>query len=507
MESTGVKGMIHISQDTADLIIAAGKEKWLRPREESVHAKGKGEMKTFFVSCGSQRSTSVVSSSLETTSSVATDEDRDDVPDETKQSKLDTEKTSRLVNWNVEILLRILKQMVARRNASSAQNKKESAFSDTDAYDHDDSRTLEEVREIIHLPIFDVKAAKDQDDEDDVRLPPEVVDQMHLYVSNIAQTYNDNPFHNFEHASHVTMSVVKLLSRIVAPDIEFQEDDRAKVQATLHDHTYGITSDPLTQFACMFSALIHDADHSGVPNTQLVKEGSYVAKYYQGKSVAEQNSVDLAWQLLMCEDYKDLRQAIYGTKDEFERFRQLVVNAVMATDIADPDLKKLRNARWAKAFSEAKNDEDPFDVVNRKATIVIEHLLQASDVSHTMQHWHVYRKWNEKFFLECHKAFKEGRAEKDPAEGWYQGELGFFDFYIIPLARKLKDCGVFGVSSDEYLNYAIRNRAEWERRGCEVVDEMVELTNKIRGGPSAKPLALDQVSQLATPKQLAGNAA
>jgi hypothetical protein len=28
-------------------------------------------------------------------------------------------------------------------------------------------------------------------------------------------------------------------------------------------------------------------------------------------------------------------------------------------------------------------------------------------------------------------------------------EIGFFDFYIIPLAKKLKECGVFGVSSDE----------------------------------------------------------
>jgi hypothetical protein len=29
-----------------------------------------------------------------------------------------------------------------------------------------------------------------------------------------------------------------------------------------------------------------------------------------------------------------------------------------------------------------------------------------------------------------------------------------FDNYVIPLARKLKECNVFGVSSDEYLNYA-----------------------------------------------------
>jgi hypothetical protein len=95
-------------------------------------------------------------------------------------------------------------------------------------------------------------------------------------------------------------------------------------------------------------------------------------------------------------------------------------------------------------------------------------------VAHTMQHWHVYRKWNERFFLECYQAYRDGRAEKDPAQGWYEGEIGFFDYYIIPLAKKLKDCGVFGVSSDEYLNYAIRNRQEWETRGREVVNEMVE---------------------------------
>ena len=46
-------------------------------------------------------------------------------------------------------------------------------------------------------------------------------------------------------------------------------------------------------------------------------------------------------------------------------------------------------------------------------------------------------------------------------------------FDQIPLAKKLKDCGVFGVSSSEYLDYAVRNREEWEHHGKEVVAEMV----------------------------------
>lgn len=160
----------------------------------------------------------------------------------------------------------------------------------------------------------------------------------------------------------------------------------------MHDHTYGITSDPLTQFACVLSALIHDTDHPGVPNAQLVKENHSLANFYNNQSVAEQNSVDLAWNLLMDPKFKSLRNAIYGTEDEKKRFRQLVVNSVMATDIVDKELKQLRNSRWERAFSkkgESVEREDECVSRNRKATIVIEHLIQASDVSHTMQHWHI----------------------------------------------------------------------------------------------------------------------
>ena len=42
--------------------------------------------------------------------------------------------------------------------------------------------------------------------------------------------------------SHVTMSVVKLLSRIVNPFSEKEQKNKEDSQK-LHDHTYGITSD------------------------------------------------------------------------------------------------------------------------------------------------------------------------------------------------------------------------------------------------------------------------
>lgn len=491
IESSGMPNRIQLSEDTANLLVAAGKQHWIEPREEAVQAKGKGALQTFWLVMNRDSDT------LSTTSSdkIKTVEKsipranvhKNTIDDEIKLS-LKRSRIDRLVEWNCgkiladgknraapdlvrslttfcfdsDVLLRLLKQVIARRHVLLKRDPKRKADADENQLVAPDLHVIDEVREIIEVPNHRVGNL----DFDSIQLPKEVVDEMYDYVSNIAAMYHDNPFHNFEHASHVAMSVTKLLSRIVAPS---QSECGTK---TLHDHTYGITSDPLTQFSCVFSALIHDVDHPGVPNAQLVVEKTTLAEFYKGKSVAEQNSVDLAWGLLMDERYVNLRRSIYTTKKGLERFRQMVVNSVMATDIVDKDLKELRNARWAKAFSGDVN-ESKEDARNRKATIVIEHLIQASDVAHTMQHWHIYRKWNERFFTECYQAYIDGRATADPSENWYQGEIGFFDFYIIPLAKKLKDCGVFGKSSDEYLNYAETNRKEWELKGKEVVAEML----------------------------------
>jgi hypothetical protein len=138
--------------------------------------------------------------------------------------------------------------------------------------------------------------------------------------------------------------------------------------------------------------------------------------------VAEQNSVDLAWALLMEDDFKDLRNVIYATEEERKRFRQLVVNGkfkiqyglsagfglgslcwylasstavVLATDIVDAELKQLRNGRWAKAFNgeQPKSEEEATAAVNRKATIVLEHRkCFANWISRNLKDaWHSHR--------------------------------------------------------------------------------------------------------------------
>ena len=205
------------------------------------------------------------------------------------------------------------------------------------------------------------------------------------------QTYLAHFSISCQSLGHVVMSVHKLLARIVKPSgLAQRRSDGENFASALHHYTFGITSDPLTQFACIFSALIHDVDHSGVANTVLISEKSPLAAYYDNKSVAEQNSIDLAFELLYKPDFENFRRALMPTQEEQRRFRQLVVQIVLATDIMDKDLKKARNERWEKAFAETAVTEGEIIDKNRKATIVIEHLIQASDVAHTMQHWYAF---------------------------------------------------------------------------------------------------------------------
>lgn len=469
MESTGIRNRIQISEETARELTEAGKDQWLQKREEPIHAKGKGELSTFWLF--EKNCSSIVGS----TSSSLELENADCIANlEIKQSLRGRRR--RLIDWNVDLFAGSIRKIVARQGANKdkfIEKPKHIKLGDEITINlSDDGMPFDEVVEIIELPAFDPKAANVQDPSMD--LNEDLMTQLRTYIFMVSNTYKENPFHNFEHASHVTMSVAKLLSRIVAPDLETLSID-GNTSSTLHDHTYGITSDPLTQFACILAALIHDVDHQGVPNTTLIQEEDTVAQRYKGRSVAEQNSVHIAWELFLEPQFDLLRKTVCPTDNELKRLRQLVVNTVLATDIMDKDLKKLRNERWEKAFSPALKDAEKHqDQINRKATIVLEHLIQASDVSHTMQHWHVYRKWNERLFEEMYLAYKAGRSKTDPSTFWYKGELGFFDHYIIPLSKKLSDCGVFGVSSDEYLNYALRNRKEWEQRGEAILSEMVE---------------------------------
>lgn len=147
MESTGLRDRIQLSRETADLLMDAGKSKWITPRKDQVVAKGKGEMQTYWVAAGIAK--------LETErSTTAESEDNIYGPARIGSSNTSpvatTDRTTRLTQWNVDILSNLLKQVQAGRSDSRVEG--------IHPIPQDERRTdytvLDEVQEIIHLPDF-----------------------------------------------------------------------------------------------------------------------------------------------------------------------------------------------------------------------------------------------------------------------------------------------------------------------------------------------------------------
>jgi hypothetical protein len=107
MENTGVRNRIHLSQETANCLIDQGKGHWLKPRTGIVPAKGKNVMQTYWidlshlivkhgglpvrlVGCWKRGNKTLLQS---------------------------MKKTKRLIDWNVDVLQRLLKNNAAMRDA------------------------------------------------------------------------------------------------------------------------------------------------------------------------------------------------------------------------------------------------------------------------------------------------------------------------------------------------------------------------------------------------------
>jgi 3'5'-cyclic nucleotide phosphodiesterase/Adenylate and Guanylate cyclase catalytic domain len=516
MESSGVPGRIHVSHETAALLSQAGKEHWISARENPVLLKGKGELQTYFVS--PRAMTRKIETSRSETCLDQTETMHFDLilPTEISSRSMggcDKGRIQRLVDWNSEVLhAYLLKVVIARKRVQAMKTSSHDRVSSPiirgrKAHHSSVSTKLKPVNPVLisrdaqvidkmtdnlsPSPFMD-RLYKAEDRHDETSVPQSVKDQLRNYVGEIASLHRDVPFHNFEHASHVTMSAGKLMKRILHPDgAEESNESQVGKARRIHEKTYGISSDPLLQFAVVFAALVHDVDHVGFTNKELSVCHDPLADTYRGKSVAEQNSVFRAWNLLMEERFADLQQCIYSTRNEQDRFRQLIINIVMATDIADADLQSSRKNRWDLAFHDGdslNNIESSRTMANdRKAAIVLEHIIQASDVAHCMQHWLTYQKYNRRLFEERYMSWIKLRSPQieGPSVNWYLSETQFFDNYIIPLAQKLQECGVFGGTYHECLNYAQQNRSEWERKGESIVAEMLADCQKKYGGDAA----------------------
>lgn len=190
-ESNGKPGKIHVSEETAKLLMAVNKEKWLTQRVDRIQAKGKGELTTYWVDPMASSPGSVADSTSTPVFSDHTSSFGDD------DVLLDS-KSMRLIDWNVEMLARFLRKIVSRRACTPdlASGPKGSFPTKKDG-----TRVIDEFIEVLPLIEYgNTEKVNGLNTENELR--PAIMKQLREYVTSVCTMYNaKNSFHNFEHAS------------------------------------------------------------------------------------------------------------------------------------------------------------------------------------------------------------------------------------------------------------------------------------------------------------------
>ena len=186
IESTGSPNRIHCSAETADLLSQGGKSQWAVPREDKVVAKGKGQLFTYWVQFKGGKSAGSVSSG---SSQTGCSYEEAAIPDLSLLRSAapfaeQSQKTKRLVKWNVELLANYLRSVVARREATKTLVEDKSALLRMEEDQAKQSGpVIDEVAETIYMPTF--RASK-RESHNTVQLSHAVMAQLSEFVSQIA---------------------------------------------------------------------------------------------------------------------------------------------------------------------------------------------------------------------------------------------------------------------------------------------------------------------------------
>ena len=115
----------------------------------------------------------------------------------------------------------------------------------------------------------------------------------------------------------------------------------------------------------------------------------------------------------------------------------------------------------------------PEKIDELRESVIMETILKSADVAHNLQGFDQMAKWSDRLYLELRKAFVEQKGD-DPMNGWFNNQIDFLDFYLLPLARKLDDTGAFGDTRGAvFASIVEKNRTRWTTEGMSVTMKTV----------------------------------
>jgi hypothetical protein len=381
-------------------------------------------------------------------------------------------------------------------------------------------------------------------------LPKQAREELVDLITTIASKYNHVYYHNFAHANHVTESATTLMDFLMIEGYR-KYKPRTLREAPLNGSPYNIILDHVVPMAICFAALVHDIEHQGVTNAQLIREDFPLARQLNTSSVAESNSLILALDLLRGERYRHLKECMFGrieapvqstdssqknrniqgqcqsfiAYNDERRYRQCVVSLILSTDIFSQDRQRICQEKWTQSFDSPKSlgpvresfssdlssldsfsqslfgsdvtsmgksiyDRNSLDQV--RASSILDHIIQAADVAPLLQDWKVFLLWSRNLYNEFWAAYVTGRGPL-VTQNWYEGQIAFFDSYILPLAQRLEKSGLFGELGKIFHVNATALRSRWLEEGPSCCDSLQKDARGIIGDYSAQLVDSDSL--------------
>lgn len=118
-------------------------------------------------------------------------------------------------------------------------------------------------------------------------------------------------------------------------------------------------------------------------------------------------------------------------------------------------------------------DEEMDEPDELKSIVVLETIMTAADVAHNLQSWDHMVKWSGRLYNELRKAHVEDRGP-DVSRNWFENQIGFLESYLLPLARRLEDTGVFGDEVGAMFSRIVEdNRDRWLTEGYEISQQTI----------------------------------
>lgn len=79
--------------------------------------------------------------------------------------------------------------------------------------------------------------------------------------------------------------------------------------------------------------------------------------------------------------------------------------------------------------------------------------------------------WSNRLYMELRKAYSEHRGI-DAQPRWFENQIGFLESYLLPLAHRLEDTGVF--PKMDFARIVEDSRDRWLTEGYDEVQKIIE---------------------------------